>query len=153
MRFETFMNGLLAFLFMTSVCTNAIANDKNVTMADITSLMVISMVVVGKSAYCHKYISPNSDYIDATKEWNERNNEQMMLVVKAAEALGGLPKRTKSMIDRKALQVVKRQLDASENKVHECDMHVWGIKNNFYDLEVHQVTADKIKRLKSLKLD
>ena len=106
MRFETFINSLLAFLFVTSMCTNATANDKNVTMADITSLMVISMVVVGKSAYCHKHISANSDYLDATVEWNERNNEQMILVVKAAEALGGLPKRTKSMIDRNQTTVL-----------------------------------------------
>ena len=144
--------GVIAILMVAAtVSTAATEQEREFVRDDAMLLMGAGAWVPGIAAYCNKYVEPNQQLLEAAAAWNERHDFELEQTIRAIKWAGGLNQEEKDLIDRLAFSLLKKEVEAQEDKPGYCQKVAQLIEDGSFDLERREDTAPVIRRI--LELD
>ena len=97
--------------------TEPSSNSKTEQLRD---SLLRSLIPIGASAICMETFSENADIEAAAVAYNARNESEMKSLVAKIEALGGMSKDEKHLLDRKAYRAARELLNMGHGANENC---------------------------------
>jgi hypothetical protein len=115
-------------------------------------LMGAGAWVPGIAAYCNKYVEPNRQLLEAAAAWNKRHESELEQTIRAIKWAGGLNQEEKGLIGRMAFSLLKKEVEAQEDKPGYCQQVAQSIEDGSFDLKNREDTAPVIRRILELEV-
>ena len=113
------------------VFTEASASPKTEQLRE---RLVRSLLPIGASALCAKSFGKTAEMSAAVVAFNARNESAMKALVAEIEALGGLSKSEKELVDRTAYREAKKFVDGDKGAHENCQALSARINAGEFDL-------------------